>query len=195
MQKRFIDDGRGINSFSNEFLVSCPKCEHIATIESGSYYCSHCNFKPSQPTIFRPPCKRCKKLFGFIFRQRDFRVDRVGIKGKVLTCSGCGHINDIKEIYGGLNIFSKDEEINQGLDPWYGMHLWLCIAIRNKVLWFYNLAHLEYVESYLQADIRERSKDAGNGSVISRLPAWIKQSKSREDVMKKISKIKATLKN
>lgn len=194
MQKRFIDDGRGISSFSHEIFVTCPKCDHVATIASGSYYCSHCNFKPSQPTLFQPPCERCKKLFGLIFRQRDFRVETAGIEAKVLNCTGCGHINDIKKIYGGLNIFSKAEEINQGLDPWYGMNLWLRISFRRKVLWFYNLAHLEYVESYLKADIRERSKDAGNGSVISRLPAWIKHHKSREDVMKKISKTKATLK-
>lgn len=106
-------------------------------------------------------------------------------KLKSMTCNGCGHKN--KPEIGGITL-----TIAEGLDPYFGIDLLLQISFRNEVLWFYNLAHLEYVESYLQADIRERPRNAfnKNRTLISRLPTWIKQSKSRDDLLKRILKLK-----
>ena len=112
---------------------------------------------------------------------------------KTLTatvCSGCGHHNVALDKKPNSSAFNEAKRIELGLDPYFDLDLLLRVNFRDKILWFYNLRHLEYIERYLQAAIRERSKDAGNNSLISRLPAWIKEAKSRDDLLKKISQLK-----
>lgn len=185
MQKRFIDEGRLLYSFINEVLVNCPKCKHEAKIIEGSYYCLYCEFKPSRETVMRLTCERCKRHFHF-----NMKIN-MKTKFKAMTCSGCGHKNRPEN----LRINGTILTISEGVDPYFGIDLLLQTSFRDEILWFYNLAHLEYVESYLQVDVRERSKDAGNRSLISRLPVWIKQRKSRDDVLKKILKLKSAPKS
>jgi hypothetical protein len=55
-----------------------------------------------------------------------------------------------------------------------------------------NKAHLEFIEIYAGALIRERS-GAANASLASRLPQWIKSAKNREVVLKAVAKLKQLL--
>lgn len=57
------------------------------------------------------------------------------------------------------------------------------------VLWAYNVEHLADLKAFVQADLRERNNYAGNGSMFSRLPLWIKSAKNRVTILKLIEKL------
>ncbi|WP_336212225.1 hypothetical protein [Nonomuraea sp. LPB2021202275-12-8] len=50
------------------------------------------------------------------------------------------------------------------------------------MLWAYNAEHLDFLERYVRAFIREREPNR-NGSLASRLPAWLKDAKNRDAVL------------
>ncbi|MEW9532434.1 hypothetical protein AB0B72_28180, partial [Microbispora sp. NPDC049125] len=41
-------------------------------------------------------------------------------------------------------------------DPFFGLHLWLQTPCCGNVLWAYNIRHLDLLEGYIGADLRER---------------------------------------
>src|ERR1044071_5867412 len=65
-----------------------------------------------------------------------------------------------------------------------GLRLWLETACCGETLWAWNAAHLDYLERYVRAELRERVPDArwgwANQSVVSRLPRWISSAKNRD---------------
>jgi hypothetical protein len=122
-------------------LVRCPECEANAKIGSGVYVCSQCNFKPKPIENLIPSCKRCSKPL------------------KATVCSGCGHKNVLLSQQPNTWEYNEAKRIDLGLDPYCGLDLLLRLSFQSKTLWFYNLKHLEYIESYLQADIRERTNE------------------------------------
>ena len=50
----------------------------------------------------------------------------------------------------------------------------------------------DFLERYVSADLRERTPNA-NRSMASRLPRWIKSAKHRDEVMRAIRRLRATL--
>ncbi|MDY6934102.1 MAG: hypothetical protein SVZ03_07755 [Spirochaetota bacterium] len=62
-------------------------------------------------------------------------------------------------------------------------------------MWAFNIRHLEFLESYVSARLREREKDERlgwhNSSLASRLPKWLKPAKNREAILKAIYELKA----
>ncbi|WP_298760559.1 hypothetical protein [uncultured Psychroserpens sp.] len=69
---------------------------------------------------------------------------------------------------------------------------YLSIKSCGEVLSANNLDHLEFLEEYVSANLRERMPNV-NKSLISRLPQWIKSKKNREDILKDIGKLKERL--
>lgn len=57
--------------------------------------------------------------------------------------------------------------------------LWFTASFKDHVLWAYNREHLEFLRDYVQGMLREREPNH-NGSLVSRLPAWMKSAKNRE---------------
>jgi hypothetical protein len=58
----------------------------------------------------------------------------------------------------------------------------------------YNPQHLELLKAFILADLREKKFSNTNRSYFSRLPAWIKSSRNRKDVLKAISRLEDKLK-
>jgi hypothetical protein len=85
------------------------------------------------------------------------------------------------------------EKINNklfgGFDWYFRLPLWLEISCCGETLWAYNLRHLEILEDYVSAKLRERTKK-GRNSFLSKLPNWIKSAKNRREVLKAIGKLK-----
>jgi hypothetical protein len=84
------------------------------------------------------------------------------------------------------------------LDDYFNYPLWLQISCCGETLWAYNKKHLEFIKEYVQAELRERSKDEDSGwsnqSLASRLPKWIKSKKNRKNILKAIGKLENKLK-
>ncbi len=82
----------------------------------------------------------------------------------------------------------------EGRDDYFGLPLWLRFECCGAVLWAYNIEHLQYIERFVRADLRERVRDERHGwmnaSLASRLPRWLKLAKNRETVLHAIQQLR-----
>jgi hypothetical protein len=82
-------------------------------------------------------------------------------------------------------------------DDYFELPLWLQTPCCGEVLWAYNERHISFLEDFVGARLRERVRDGkygwSNRSLASRLPAWIKSAKNRDEVMKGLSRLRARL--
>lgn len=102
-----------------------------------------------------------------------------------LICLSCPY----RETFSGRQI-----GIGRSVDWYFRQPLWLQISCCGETLWAYNLKHLEYIENYVAAKLRERTRIPNtNKSVASRLPTWIKSAKNRGAILKAIGKLKEKL--
>ena len=107
-------------------------------------------------------------------------VDFVNLK---VTCIHCAYHKEFKAI-----------------DSWHSlapitvaMEDYLQIPCCGQMLWAINLEHLDFLENYVVADIRERLPNI-NKSLASRLPQWMKSNKNRKEILKCISNLRLKLK-
>lgn len=110
-----------------------------------------------------------------------------------LVCAHCGLTKDR-----GARVYPPREQ-----DAWYEqLELWLQTPCCGETLWAYNADHLDFLEQYVAAPLRERAHPDGttlsrtgarNSSLASRLPAWIKSAKNRNDVVRCIGKLRRML--
>ncbi|WP_316527193.1 hypothetical protein [Kitasatospora brasiliensis] len=102
---------------------------------------------------------------------------------RLLSC-GCGRVVDG---------FLVGRRFAPGCDPYFGLPLWLDAECRGRRLWAYNLAHLDVLEGYVGAGLRERGTVPGPMSLVERLPAWVKSARHRDAVLRTIRKLRATV--
>ena len=80
------------------------------------------------------------------------------------------------------------------VEPYFQLPLWLSLSCCSKSLWFLNPHHMELVEGYVRAELREKLKHPEKGwfnnSLYNRLPKFIKEAKHREEILKAIEKLK-----
>lgn len=106
-----------------------------------------------------------------------------------MTCLHCGFVKQDRR---HLGFTLNPSPQNPAHDPRFHLTLWLQIPCGNHVLWAYNRAHLEYIEAYVQATLRQRTHlpQWQNNSLVSRLPRWMMEASHREVVLKAIQKLK-----
>ena len=80
-------------------------------------------------------------------------------------------------------------------DPYFGFSLWYQMNCCGHNLFALNLEHLEFLESYVAAELRERGMEkegwgVRNATMASRLPQWVKDKKNRREILRTISKMK-----
>jgi hypothetical protein len=81
------------------------------------------------------------------------------------------------------------------VDPYFGLPLWLQAGFRGHLLWAYNLRHLDLLEGYVAARLRERHElplTTGSMTMITRLPVWIKAAKNRDEFLRTIGRMRAS---
>jgi len=129
-----------------------------------------------------PKCAACA---------RQIRLDEIDpttqMHARQLVCPKCGLAKK-----GGLLTlpgvrYCKDRDLT----------LWLQTPCCGETLWAFNLRHIETIEAYVRADLREQHKHPthgwSNGSFVNRLPQWIKAGDNREEILKGISRLKELL--
>lgn len=80
------------------------------------------------------------------------------------------------------------------VDPLFGLPLWLQAPCCGDVLWAYNEAHLDLLESYISATLRERQGGKGyHHSIAVCLPRWMKLAHHREPIQKGIRQLRHKL--
>lgn len=81
--------------------------------------------------------------------------------------------------------------LERGQEPRTGLPLWLQTEFRGRLLWAVNEPHLDFMERFVAAGVREQSR--GNSTLASRLPAWVKAAKHRPALLKALAGMRATL--
>lgn len=82
--------------------------------------------------------------------------------------------------------------IGASVDWYFRLPLWLQISCCGNTLWAYNQKHLDFLEDYVGAKLRERTPNI-NRSLASRLPQWIKSAKNRDEVLKCLKRLRTKL--
>ncbi|MEJ2818627.1 hypothetical protein [Caulobacter sp. CCG-8] len=107
----------------------------------------------------------------------------VDFAARRLVCEDCGLTRDQPETPMGVVA-----------DPFMGRPPRLRAETRHGALVAWNEDHLDYLERYLAGALREETPapDGGvrNASIVSRLPAWAKAAKNRDEVLKAIARVR-----
>ena len=104
-----------------------------------------------------------------------------------LTCTNCG-ANKIEKKNGHWITVEND-----GV---FGYPVWLQTDCCGETLYALNHDHLQFLEGYVFAKIRERRIEVKDGfyyrnrTLESRLPKWIKSAKNRDRILKAIEILK-----
>ncbi|MFE7168382.1 hypothetical protein [Streptomyces sp. NPDC057616] len=109
-----------------------------------------------------------------------------------LVCRGCG----LSQVWSGRSVTFSRGTCHPATDPYFGRPLWLQVETRHGWLWAYNLEHLGLIRRFVQASLRERAPwyDTGQKmTLVARLPVWIKRAKNRDEVLRAVSRIQASL--
>jgi len=165
MTERFQESGATPADFAGEFLVVCPGCAGCALV-------------------------------------RD-RGPAAGDRRVVLSCAACGR-GDVWTPVGPEVVITSGNParfeqgsvgVGAAVDWYFHLPLWLQMPCCGETLWAWNRAHLEFMERFVSASLRERQQDPEHGwsnrSLASRLPKWISKAKNRAAVQAGLAKLKA----
>ena len=78
-----------------------------------------------------------------------------------------------------------------GHDPLLGLPLFLRADIAGGTLWALNLDHLESLEAYLGATLRERPAGVTGLTMMARLPRWMKLAANRPKVLQGLAEMRS----
>jgi hypothetical protein len=130
-------------------------------------------------------CPRCDNCALVVPRNGE-----QGFASRKLVCTKCGYTQDWE---------GKAMVVGGSFDWYFRLPLWLQTPCCGKILWAYNREHLDFLESYVKAGLREsfplKIYETGqvmwrNKSLASRLPTWMKRAKNRDEVLRGIERLR-----
>ncbi|WP_394538121.1 hypothetical protein PRJ39_19735 [Lysobacter enzymogenes] len=207
--QRHIDDGRGLWRYAGLIDVRCPRCAQPGQVRAPSGQDGEVRFACTGCGLSAATVSCC----GLHAAQRDW-YGPVRLYGR-RPCGYCGHQwLGVDRIYDGkpahtpqrlsvrCRVCARDSEVevqttphrgHEPRDPHLGLPLRLLEPTRHGLLWAYNAQHLDELRRYVAATQRERLRSAGNASMISRLPAWMKLARHRTAMLKALDRLDARL--
>lgn len=131
-----------------------------------------------------PQCNACARVHLAIAAESELFASRRFI------CTSCAATSD----WAASTVRFRS---NEPMDPFFNYPLWLQIPCCQHMLWAYNRAHLDFLEQFVQAKLRERQPHErlgwANQSLASRLPRWMQSRKNRDEILRAIAKLRHTL--
>jgi hypothetical protein len=130
---------------------------------------------PEHPVLVTcEKCGQCATLREFLFPAKPEMVWRFG------KCS-CLHCSHQWLMPAGFHFFARGP-------------LWLRMSCHKNVLWVLNRPHLEFLEQFIGAELREeRMEENSSRRLSSALPRWMLAAKNRNDVLRCLRKLRETL--
>lgn len=169
--------------------VHCPKCDGAARNGSQGVDCRHCGYMtiqkdyPEQRWALLASddqrCNFCRKPLDNHPRPTAREVD-----GKMLVRVKCGNCHET------LDYPARYASPPTGWKPDAKLRLFLTAQVGGNTLWVDNLAHLDALEDYLSALVRERGPVAGL-TMMARLPAWMKSASNRPRIVRALRQLRA----
>lgn len=119
-----------------------------------------------------------------------------------LVCPACGHSRELERA-SAVTAYTSNPRYFAGavaygapVDAYFHLPLWLRAPCCGETLWVYNERHLDYLEAYVGATLRERRQGPygwSNASLASRLPRWMLSAKNRDEVLHCIRQLRERL--
>ncbi|EMN00982.1 hypothetical protein [Leptospira noguchii] len=209
MKKRSLDQGKSLSQYRNKIFVECPNCSSIAIItaqdirynypisqfETIRVVCLACGFyKKNESTFwkgpidgsFKRPCGKCG------YKWVEKHIYRVQFSSNIPKTAKCKCPVCNYEMEEKLQ-WQKSYLVTQGIDPYFGLPLWLKFQIGNHHIWAYNENHINDLIDYIESDLRERIVYPTKWSMVARLPKWIKEAKNRKVIIKALKELNKKL--
>lgn len=106
-----------------------------------------------------------------------------------LACGGCGAVAEWKPEVQGAGLVGA--VLSGSEDPFFQRPLWLQTRCAGHILWAYNEEHVDELSAYVGARLRERGGARPTMSMFARLPAWMKVSDNRAEVLAGLETLRA----
>jgi hypothetical protein len=198
---RFVDVGKYLSNFADEVHVCCVRCCQPGVVLAHSqgwrwnaqFDCHQCQLRLRTERCDwvgpirlhgRRPCGYCGHKW--LEASKVSQWLKKALTTASVECVVCKHVSS-------LELTSSRHYCAAAQDPHFGMPLRLIEAMPEGELWVYNARHLAQLKAYVTAKLRERTANAGNSSMFSRLPSWIKKGKNREAVLKHLQRLENLL--
>lgn len=112
---------------------------------------------------------------------------RASVTVSRLVCPACGLVREDSR--------PDFRAWNRPVDPFFREPLWLrADCCGGNTLWAFHERHLDLIERFVAAKHRERGLgDRPGMTLVARLPAWMTTAKHRDEVLRTIVKLRATL--
>lgn len=170
-------------------LVRCPRCGAQAVASVARVTCPACGLAREGAGVLPPQsphpvpltgrCSRCGRALSVVGSVRG------RAHGLPVHCAECGATTRLSAPGVHRIVTTGDVPTFGGLD------LWLQTPCAGHVLWAYDEPHLDFLERYVAAGLREQAP--GNASLASRPPRRIKAVKNRDAVGKGLARLRAAL--
>lgn len=173
-------EAASIWTFRANVLVRCPRCARQAAVIDAL-------------DVSRLTCAQCA-----LVREWDGRLHCIGEDGRPHIYSRSRHSGTWVDAETGRSGTPTDRLY--GRDYLFGLELWLrseCCG--GHLLWALNEEHLDWIEAYVSAQLRERSPNspsapsASHSQLARKLPAWLKSAKHRDEIIRNIQRMRASL--
>ena len=153
-----------------------------------------------QALVHCPSCDGRAVVFWFL-NEHATSNDLDGMYELRLSCGNCGHSQSHPRRLNSEWQTIAPERYSDG-EPPFGARLWLRTDCCGNTLWAVNAQHLDYIAAYVAETQRDRefSSSPFPGSwtwrdrgLAWKLPKWMKLAKNREEVLRAVERLRATL--
>ena len=211
--QRHLDEGAHAWTFLGEACdVLCPRCDRIGRVRyrddeatsrrKAAFFCIGCNLLVRDVPLYRhgaalapgidwfgPTCAEGQRNCGYcgargLAHHERFPAGKAPASREVrVRCPQCGHDSPLT-----LAILPAHDHA-LGCEPATGMRLARSEPVaQGRTVWAYNAAHQAELVRFVAARLREGTMVA-NGSLVSRLPAWLKSARHRNKVLAAFERI------
>jgi hypothetical protein len=142
---------------------------------------------PTMAASARLTCVHCA-----LVREWDGRLHVVDEQGHRHTIERSRHGGRWIDTASGRAWPGGDLTDSDAHDPFFGLALWLhAECCGGHSFWANNPAHLDFLEAFIAAD--QRSRPVNMRTLTWGLPAWMKDAKNRDELLRHVSRLRATL--
>jgi len=181
--------------------VHCPRCDGPARIAERRLVCTRCSHvecgpKPGPRRLRRvmleknrPACERRSCGAPIPVQGPPVRGGTGGALLAQVKCPTCGHVGRYPALPVELIGVARTHAGVSAFRPSLGGAPYLTRRLGRHSLVVHNLAHLDALETWLGAKLRERGPVAGL-TMMARLPRWMKSAAARTEMLKALAELR-----
>jgi hypothetical protein len=79
------------------------------------------------------------------------------------------------------------------VDPYFRMPLWLRVPCCGRELWAFHEKHLDLLDGWIGAKLRERGDGPRGMTLLARTPGWMTSARNRQEVLRGLRRLRQTL--